>query len=543
MMAGVYANFANVSHSDYEFTITFARVDHEQGETGEIPGIIVSRVSLSPRFMRELLTALEDNYSRWEAREGIKSLPEFEGPTSGDERGVGRSPARKASAIPIRSTIGGCVPIRRDSQRGGSGSARFWRVRRCSKEMKASASPVSSSAKASARRSIARESWRETIPTGVETTHAGERQGGKPRLAACPAGGRPGRAIARTAAGATDGREQQLARHVAVAHVRELVRDDRARLRRREAFEQRVVEHDPPARAEPVDVGVRGIRAPARVDRIDLANADAGALARARAPRRAARPRAAASKSLKIGSSSTGAASVTAAATAMLPSAAAAHQRLAVAAPQRGDDDGARGGEGAAERRAPPDVERPPVPRLRGEPGAQRAGAHQRAERQRGERERERERGAVGRGPERSPGPALTARPAIARDERDQQRGLGAAGGDSEQQLPVHVAPCALDLGRIEVALRRHRPRRDHAVAGRERGHRRLRERDSGAEGAEPVALHASPQPRRSRRHAAARYPLRRTDRRRIATTTPPKRPSLQDCRVRSRFAGHQAHR
>jgi hypothetical protein len=83
MMAGVYANFANVSHSDYEFTITFARVDHEV-ETGEIPGIIVSRVSLSPRFMREMMTALEDNYSRWEAREGIKSLPEFEGPTSGD---------------------------------------------------------------------------------------------------------------------------------------------------------------------------------------------------------------------------------------------------------------------------------------------------------------------------------------------------------------------------------------------------------------------------------------------------------------------------
>ena len=29
IMAGVYANFANVSHSDYEFTVTFARVDHE----------------------------------------------------------------------------------------------------------------------------------------------------------------------------------------------------------------------------------------------------------------------------------------------------------------------------------------------------------------------------------------------------------------------------------------------------------------------------------------------------------------------------------
>ena len=78
MMAGVYANFANVSHSDYEFTITFARVDHEV-ESGEIPGIIVSRVSLSPRFMKELMAALEDSYSRWEAREGIKSLPEFDG--------------------------------------------------------------------------------------------------------------------------------------------------------------------------------------------------------------------------------------------------------------------------------------------------------------------------------------------------------------------------------------------------------------------------------------------------------------------------------
>jgi hypothetical protein len=77
-MAGVYANFANVSHSDYEFTITFARVDHEV-EAAEVPGIMVSRIALSPRFMRELIAALEDNYSRWQAREGIKNLPEFEG--------------------------------------------------------------------------------------------------------------------------------------------------------------------------------------------------------------------------------------------------------------------------------------------------------------------------------------------------------------------------------------------------------------------------------------------------------------------------------
>jgi len=28
-LAGVYANFANISSSDYEFTLTFARIDHE----------------------------------------------------------------------------------------------------------------------------------------------------------------------------------------------------------------------------------------------------------------------------------------------------------------------------------------------------------------------------------------------------------------------------------------------------------------------------------------------------------------------------------
>jgi len=79
-MAGKYANFANVSHSDYEFTLTFARVDHEV-EDEEIPGVVVARINLSPRFMRELLDAMEDNYSKWRTREGIKSLPEYGGPT------------------------------------------------------------------------------------------------------------------------------------------------------------------------------------------------------------------------------------------------------------------------------------------------------------------------------------------------------------------------------------------------------------------------------------------------------------------------------
>ena len=85
-MAGAYANFANVSHSDYEFTITFARVDHEMDE-GEIPGVVVSRVNLSPRFMRELMDAMEDSYSKWRTREGVKNLPEFGGREGEDEQG------------------------------------------------------------------------------------------------------------------------------------------------------------------------------------------------------------------------------------------------------------------------------------------------------------------------------------------------------------------------------------------------------------------------------------------------------------------------
>jgi hypothetical protein len=75
VMAGIYANFANVSHSDYEFTLTFARVDHEV-ESEEVPGVVVSRISVSPRFMRELIDAMEDNWSKWTTKEGIRDLPE-----------------------------------------------------------------------------------------------------------------------------------------------------------------------------------------------------------------------------------------------------------------------------------------------------------------------------------------------------------------------------------------------------------------------------------------------------------------------------------
>ena len=74
-MAGSYANFANITFSPYEFTVTFARVDHEV-EEGEVPGVVVSRINMSVRFYEELLAAMTDAHSKWTTREGIRNLPE-----------------------------------------------------------------------------------------------------------------------------------------------------------------------------------------------------------------------------------------------------------------------------------------------------------------------------------------------------------------------------------------------------------------------------------------------------------------------------------
>jgi len=79
VMGGTYANFANVSHSDYEFSITFIRLDHESETEEEVNGVVVSRVNMSPLFVKELLEAMNDNVSKWQAAENIKNLPEAPG--------------------------------------------------------------------------------------------------------------------------------------------------------------------------------------------------------------------------------------------------------------------------------------------------------------------------------------------------------------------------------------------------------------------------------------------------------------------------------
>ena len=74
-MAGAYANFANVTFSPYEFTLTFARIDHEI-EEGDVPGVVVTRVNMSQQFMKELLAAMQDAYSKYTTVKGIQDLPE-----------------------------------------------------------------------------------------------------------------------------------------------------------------------------------------------------------------------------------------------------------------------------------------------------------------------------------------------------------------------------------------------------------------------------------------------------------------------------------
>jgi hypothetical protein len=74
-LAGAYANFANISFSDYEFTITFARIDHEVSE-GDVPGIVVARVNMSTKFAKELLDAMQDSWSKYATVRGIQNLPE-----------------------------------------------------------------------------------------------------------------------------------------------------------------------------------------------------------------------------------------------------------------------------------------------------------------------------------------------------------------------------------------------------------------------------------------------------------------------------------
>lgn len=61
-MAGVWANWAQVYHSEHEFTIDFVRMDPASRSPR---GIVVARVSVSPLFITQLIDALQRNWSQY----------------------------------------------------------------------------------------------------------------------------------------------------------------------------------------------------------------------------------------------------------------------------------------------------------------------------------------------------------------------------------------------------------------------------------------------------------------------------------------------
>ena len=83
--------------------------------------------------MRELIDAMEDNWSKWQTSEGIKNLPEIRRPEQD-----ALSSRSNASAWPIRWIVVGWVPSRNETQPGGSGSETFCSAIRCWKAISAS---------------------------------------------------------------------------------------------------------------------------------------------------------------------------------------------------------------------------------------------------------------------------------------------------------------------------------------------------------------------------------------------------------------------
>jgi hypothetical protein len=81
MLGGVWANFAQVSHSPYEFTLDFVRLDFSQQPP---TGIVVSRVSMSPLFVRQLIDALSQNWDDFAKKSLPKEVYEDGGTTEGE---------------------------------------------------------------------------------------------------------------------------------------------------------------------------------------------------------------------------------------------------------------------------------------------------------------------------------------------------------------------------------------------------------------------------------------------------------------------------
>lgn len=80
-MAGVWANYARVSHSPYEFTLDFVRLDFS---APAVSGIVVGRVSLSPLMVTQLIDALQLNWDIYARKSMPPEVHEHGDQTDGD---------------------------------------------------------------------------------------------------------------------------------------------------------------------------------------------------------------------------------------------------------------------------------------------------------------------------------------------------------------------------------------------------------------------------------------------------------------------------
>ncbi len=76
-MGGVWANAAAVRHSPHEFTIDFLRCEFDERGQAQ-SGVLVQRVNMSPLFVTQLITALQDNWSKYADKAMPKDLDEIQ---------------------------------------------------------------------------------------------------------------------------------------------------------------------------------------------------------------------------------------------------------------------------------------------------------------------------------------------------------------------------------------------------------------------------------------------------------------------------------
>ena len=63
-LGGVWANAAAVRHSPHEFTIDFLRCEFDDNGQAK-SGMLVQRVNMSPLFVSQLISALQENWSKY----------------------------------------------------------------------------------------------------------------------------------------------------------------------------------------------------------------------------------------------------------------------------------------------------------------------------------------------------------------------------------------------------------------------------------------------------------------------------------------------